>query len=120
MGTVDELLVEKFSAIFEDKFFPEIAPQNIVENDKCFCVFSLNSFQAARMNCYPYETYSYQFVMYHHTYDELMKWQKQFAKEAMKIGIIRNLQHGFEPVFRSYTLIIECDFIFKPNTLKGE
>ena len=41
MGTVDELLVEKFSSIFEDKFFPEIAPQNIVENDKCFCVFSL-------------------------------------------------------------------------------
>ena len=50
MGTVDELLVEKFSSIFEDKFFPEIAPQNIVENDKCFCVFSLNSFQAARMD----------------------------------------------------------------------
>ena len=115
METVEKHIFDSFASIFENRLFPEIAPQDFQneENIVCpFCVYSINNIEKQTANCGEPDIYSIQFSIYEKDYDKLKELRDVFIQAADKLAKRVNVSQNFFADLKTYQLICEYDFYF--------
>lgn len=115
MATLENFIFNEFKEIFENRLFPEIAPQDFDNTEKIiypFCVYSINGIEKQNANCGEPDIYSVQFLIYHYYYDKLKDLREIFIEKADKLAKRVNVSHSFLSEIRAYNLICDYDFYF--------